>query len=209
MTMAAPSKRIGHLSCQTSVCMETWVTSSPHLLLWKGLLSPKSRYLYHFCAFSGQHDLTLLVHLSCWLSIVSRRNNISDARSNWACLERGEEGIDVATGMNYGVASPSSWSKCTCNRKISMTRIRGPSKTTASMKRWTLWTNITRTRGPLDYCLLAKLNTFNGREQVGLHVLSLKGKLIISHMVHRDTPTMIGWVVRCTGISSVKEGHPS
>ena len=47
---------------------------------------------------------------------------------------------DVATGMKYGVASFSSWSKSTCNPKTCMPRIREPPTTTASFWRWTPWT---------------------------------------------------------------------
>ena len=40
--------------------------------------------------------------------------------------ERKKDNTDVATGMNYGVASFFSWSKATCNPKWGITRIRGP-----------------------------------------------------------------------------------
>lgn len=39
---------------------------------------------------------------------------------------------DVATGVKYGVASFSSWSKSICNLEIDFSRIRGLPKTTAS-----------------------------------------------------------------------------
>lgn len=44
---------------------------------------------------------------------------------------------DVATGMNFGVTSSSSWSNSVCNPKLGITRIRGLSKTTTSFQSWT------------------------------------------------------------------------
>lgn len=47
---------------------------------------------------------------------------------------------DVATGVKYGVASFSSWSKSICNLEIDFSRIRGLPKTIAFTWRWTPWT---------------------------------------------------------------------
>lgn len=44
------------------------------------------------------------------------------------------------TGINYSVASPSSWSNSICNPNTGITRDRGPSKSNASLQRWTPWT---------------------------------------------------------------------
>jgi hypothetical protein len=46
-----------------------------------------------------------------------------------------KDNSDVLTGVNYGVASFSSWSKSICNPKIGGTRIRGSPKTIASFRR--------------------------------------------------------------------------
>lgn len=46
--------------------------------------------------------------------------------------------FDVATGVNYGVygaASCSSWSNSMCNPEMDITRLRGPTKITASFQR--------------------------------------------------------------------------
>jgi hypothetical protein len=44
---------------------------------------------------------------------------------------------DVATGMNYCVASISRWSKCTCYLNMRSVKIRRLLKTVASFRRWT------------------------------------------------------------------------
>ena len=41
-------------------------------------------------------------------------------------LRKKKEIFDVATGMIYGVASFSSWSKSICDSKTNIMRIRGP-----------------------------------------------------------------------------------
>ena len=57
----------------------------------------------------------------------------------WADEKVRRDDSDVATDMNYSVASSLSWSKFIYNLETCM-RIRGPPKTTASFKRWTPWT---------------------------------------------------------------------
>ena len=47
--------------------------------------------------------------------------------------ERRDDSV-VATGVNCGVASSSSWSKSICNPKMRITSIRRLSKTTASIE---------------------------------------------------------------------------
>ena len=42
--------------------------------------------------------------------------------------------LNVATGMNYGVASSLSWSKSICCPEMGIMRIRGPLKTTVDFK---------------------------------------------------------------------------
>ena len=46
-----------------------------------------------------------------------------------------KDNSDVATGVNYGVASSSSSSKSIYNPKQGIMRIRGPPKTSASFQR--------------------------------------------------------------------------
>jgi hypothetical protein len=86
---------------------------------------------------------------------------------------------DVATGMNYGVASFSSWSKSTCNPKTGLVRIRGSPKTTASIWRWTPWKSTDKPVG--TYLPKGK--------PLGFHMVGWK------YPVHPDTPTMIGWSI--------------
>ena len=40
--------------------------------------------------------------------------------------KRRKDDFDVATGVNYGVDSFSSWSKCIWNSEMGITKIRGP-----------------------------------------------------------------------------------
>ena len=85
-----------------------------------------------------------------------------------------EDDSNVATNMDYGVASISGWSKSTCNLIICNMRIKRPLKTIASFKKWIPWT-----------CA----NTYLP-----------EGKHMGSHMVgwnnmRRPRPTMIGWTV--------------
>ena len=51
------------------------------------------------------------------------------------CKERKGDNVDVAIGMNYGVASFFSWFKSICNPKTNIMRIRGPPMTTTSFQR--------------------------------------------------------------------------
>ena len=46
---------------------------------------------------------------------------------------------DVATSVNYVVASFSSWFKSRCNSEMGITRITGAPKTIASSWKWTHW----------------------------------------------------------------------
>jgi len=46
--------------------------------------------------------------------------------------ERKKDDFDVATGVNYGVASFSGWSKSIWDPVMGITRIRGPPTTIAS-----------------------------------------------------------------------------
>ena len=62
--------------------------------------------------------------------------------------ERKNDRFDVATTMNYGVASFLSWSKSICNPKM----------------------GIMRKRVPNDYCILSKANTLNMCGQADRHV---------------------------------------
>ena len=49
-------------------------------------------------------------------------------------IRRGRDDSDVATGVNYGVASSSSWCKSVCHPETGMMRTRGPLKITASFQ---------------------------------------------------------------------------
>ena len=59
----------------------------------------------------------------CWshLKEVGLRQYAGDHRT----LERKKDDSDVATGVNYGVTSFSSWAKSIYNPKMGITRIRG------------------------------------------------------------------------------------
>ena len=56
----------------------------------------------------------------------------------WKKKKEKKDDTDAATGVSYGVASFSSWSKSICNPQMGFTRIRRPPKTIASFWRWTL-----------------------------------------------------------------------
>jgi hypothetical protein len=60
--------------------------------------------------------------------------------------ERKKDNTDVATGMNYGVASFFSWPKATCNGAIR------------------------ELEAPDNYCLLLRVNTLNGCGQPSWHL---------------------------------------
>ena len=49
-------------------------------------------------------------------------------------FQLGKMTLNVATGMNYGVASSLSWSKSICCPKLCIMRIRGPLKTTVDFR---------------------------------------------------------------------------
>ena len=49
--------------------------------------------------------------------------------------ERKKDDFNVATGINYSVASSLSWSTSICNPEMGITRIRGASRNTASLER--------------------------------------------------------------------------
>ena len=106
--------------------------------------------------------------------------------------------IDVAIGVNDGVASFLSWSKFQCNPETGIMSIRGRPKLLP----------------PPPF----KGEHLNGRRQASVHLSPLKRKPLGSHMVgykhpiHLDTPTTIGWTIggRVHQKSSVgKVNHPS
>lgn len=81
-----------------------------------------------------------LVSFPCCTSWACRSRNFLPWRSIENCptvfsavAERYEDESDVATGVNYGVDSSSSWSKSICSLKTGITRIGCP-WTTASSK---------------------------------------------------------------------------
>ena len=105
--------------------------------------------------------------------------------SSW--IRRDES--DVATGVNYGVASTMRWSKSMQNLKTGIMTIRGPLKTTASS-----FHRRTRLKGATG--AMGAVPTW----------------LVEGPPMYLTYPSMIGWsiVVGCTGNSSVRKvTHPS
>ena len=86
-----------------------------------------------------------------------------------------KDNSNIATSVNYGVASFSSWSKCICNTETGIIRNREPSTTTASFQRWTPWTSTNKLAGP------------------GSHMVNWE------YSVHPDTPIWSGGpeVIEC------------
>jgi hypothetical protein len=98
---------------------------------------------------------------------------------------------DVATTMNYGVASFMSWSKSSWNLETSIMKIKEPPTTTTFFWRWTPCMGADK---PIETCLPKG-------KPIGSRMVDWKC------MVHPDAPTMIGWTV---GVKvHWKATHPS
>ena len=81
--------------------------------------------------------------------------------------------------MHYVVGSCLSWSNSICNFEAGFMRIRGPTKSTASFQRWTLWTCAYK---PAHICLLKGQTPRFPHDWLKISSSS-------------RAPTMIGWTI--------------
>ena len=92
--------------------------------------------------------------------------------------ERETYDSDVATNVNYGVASSSRQFNSTCNSEAHILKIRGTFE---------------------EHCLLSKVTTLNGnrRRQASPHLISPHSKLlwVVQISGSRRYPTMIWWTI--------------
>ena len=137
-------------------------------------------------------------------SRMSERGSLFEIKANISLIvqlkekiskERKKNDFNVVIGVNFGVASSFSWSKCICHSEMGSTRIRGAPMTHTYLWRWAPWLGMDNRPTPICH---------NGKP-LGSHKVGWK------LLVHLETPTMNGWTiggrVHCKSIAR-KVTHP-